>query len=141
MTGNYLTWPHVTGSDPELTSFHRMSPGSGSRRPISQVLGSFELLQGCNSQKAADTCQEMTTWPQVTGCDPEVTSFDRKWAGSGCKTPISEFWVHLSFYRAPTCRRWHSHDEIISRHPAWSDVTWKWHHLTGSHLEVAVEGL
>ena len=55
MTGNDVTRPHVTGSDLEVTSFHRKSPGSGCRRPISQVLGTFELLQGCNSQEVAVT--------------------------------------------------------------------------------------
>ena len=38
-----------TGSDPEVTSLDRKSPGSGCR-PISQFLGTFELLHGCNSQ-------------------------------------------------------------------------------------------
>ena len=47
MTGNDVTWPEVTGSDPEVISFYRKSPGSGGRRPICEVLGTFELLQGC----------------------------------------------------------------------------------------------
>jgi len=45
----------VTGSDPEVTSFDWKSPGSGCRRPISQGLDTFELLQGCNSQEVALT--------------------------------------------------------------------------------------
>ena len=55
MTGNDVTWPEVTGSDPEVASLDRKSPGSGCKRPISQVLGTFELLQGCNSQEMAVT--------------------------------------------------------------------------------------
>ena len=55
MTGNDVTCPHVTGSDPEVTSFGRKSPGSGCGRPISQVLGTFELLQGFNSQELTVT--------------------------------------------------------------------------------------
>ena len=51
---------HVTGSDPEMTSSQRKSPGSGCGRPISQVLGTFELLKGCNSQEVAVTWQEMS---------------------------------------------------------------------------------
>ena len=51
MTGNDVTLPHITGSDPEVTSIGRKSPGSGCRGPISLVLGTFELLQGCNSQE------------------------------------------------------------------------------------------
>ena len=55
MTGNDVTWLEVTGSDPEVTSFDRKSPGNGCRRPISQVLDTFEHLQGCNSQEVAVT--------------------------------------------------------------------------------------
>ena len=32
-------------------------------------------------------------WPEVTGIDPEETSFDRKSPGSGCKMPINQNWV------------------------------------------------
>ena len=45
---------HVTGSDPEVTSFDRKSPGRGCK-PISQVLGAFELLYSCNWQEVAVT--------------------------------------------------------------------------------------
>ena len=55
MTGNDLAWPEVTGSDPEVTSFGRKSAVSGCRRPKSQVLGMFELLQGCNLEEVAVT--------------------------------------------------------------------------------------
>ena len=48
-------------SDPEVTSFVRKSPGSGCRRPISQVLGMFELFQGRISQEVVLTSQEMTS--------------------------------------------------------------------------------
>ena len=51
----------MTGSDPEGTSFDRKSLGSGSRRPISQVLGTFELLQGSNSYEVGVTSQEITS--------------------------------------------------------------------------------
>ena len=61
MTGNDVTWPEVTESDPEVTSFDRKSPGSGCRRPISQVLGAYELLQRCNEQEVAVTLQERTS--------------------------------------------------------------------------------
>ena len=61
MIGKDLMFPHVTGSDPEVTSFDRKSLGSGSRVPISQVLGTFEFLQGYNSQEVAVTSQEMSS--------------------------------------------------------------------------------
>jgi len=51
----------VTGSDPEETSFDWKSPGSSFRRPIGQVLGTIEFLQGSNSQEMAVTGQEMTS--------------------------------------------------------------------------------
>ena len=78
----------MTGSDPEVTSLDRKSPESGCRKPVSQVWGSFELLQGCNSQEVAVTSQEMT-----------------------------------------------------SRDLKLTEVARRLRHLTGSHLEVAVEGL
>ena len=43
------------GSEPEVTSLDQKLPGNGCRRPISQALGTFELLQGCNSQEVALT--------------------------------------------------------------------------------------
>ena len=55
MTENDVMRPHMTGSDPEVTSFDRKLPGSGCGRPISQVSGAFELLQGCTSQEVAVT--------------------------------------------------------------------------------------
>ena len=43
-----MTRDHLTGGDPEVTSFDQNSPGSGCRRPISEVLCTLELLQGSN---------------------------------------------------------------------------------------------
>ena len=40
--------------DLEVT-FERKSPGIGCRRPISQVLGMFDPLQGCNLHEVAVT--------------------------------------------------------------------------------------
>ena len=51
MAANNVTRPHVTGSDPEETSFDRRSPGSSCTRPISQVLGTFEILQGLTHRR------------------------------------------------------------------------------------------
>ena len=61
MTGNDITCPEVAGSDPEVTAFERKSPQSGCGRLISQVLGTFELLQGCNSREVDSALQEMTS--------------------------------------------------------------------------------
>ena len=53
MTANDITSPEVTEINHKVTSFHRKSPRSGSRRPKNRVLGSFQLLQGCNAQEVA----------------------------------------------------------------------------------------
>ena len=55
MTGNDLTSPYVTRSEPEVISFDWKSPGSSFRSPESQVLHTVELLQGCNSQEVGVT--------------------------------------------------------------------------------------
>jgi len=62
--------PQVIGSDPELTSFDRKSPGSGCRRPKTRVYCAFHFLQGCSSEEEAVTWQEMTSrdlrWSEAT---------------------------------------------------------------------------
>jgi len=80
------------------------------------------------------------TWPQVGGCDPEVTSFDRKLSGScfrRSKTGVCclfDFLQGCSSQEEAVIRQ-----EMTSRDLRWPEVTRKWRHLTGSHLEVAVE--
>jgi len=54
-TGNNIKGPNEPKGDQEVMSFDWKSPGIGCRRPISQVLSTFELLQGCNSQEVAVT--------------------------------------------------------------------------------------
>ena len=51
MTGNEVTWPKFTGSDPEVTSVDWKSPGSGCRRPISQVLGSLSFYRAVTRRR------------------------------------------------------------------------------------------
>jgi len=112
-------WLQVTTLDrkwPEVTSFDRKSRGSGSKWPIRQVLGTFELLQGCNSQVDV-TWQEITlrhpTWP-------EVTSFPRKSPGSGCRRRISQ--VLGTFELLQGCNSQEvavTWQEMTSRDPKW----------------------
>jgi len=89
-------WPHVTVSDPEVTSIHRKLPGSGCRRPKTRVLGTFDILQGCNSQVAV-TWQEMTsrdpTWPKLTQEWPHFTGSHRQVAVEGRKLVLEYFWA------------------------------------------------
>ena len=46
------------------------------------------------------------TRPEVTESDPEVTSFERKSPGSGCRRAISQVLGTLELLRAVTRRRW-----------------------------------
>jgi len=138
VTGNDLTWPHVTERVSEVMSFARKSRGSGCRRPIRQVLGTFEFLQDCNSHEVAITCQEMTsrdpTWP-------EVTLFDWQSPGSSCSRSRSQVLGTFELLQGCNSQVAVTWPEMTSRDPTWPEVTRKWRHLTGSHLEVAVEGL
>jgi len=107
VTRNDVTWPHVTRSDLEVTSFDWKSSRSGCRKPISHVWGTFEL-QDCNSQEVAVTWQK---WRDVTSCDrkwPGSESFDRKSPGSGHRRPISQVWGRFCSYMAVTHRKWPS---------------------------------
>ena len=99
----------MSGSEPEVTTFDRKSHESGCRRLKSEVLGTFELLQGSNSQEVAVMSQESRL--HVTGSDPEVTSFQRQLFGSGCRRPVSQVLGTFDSYRAPTRRRWQSRDK------------------------------
>jgi len=77
------------------------------------------------------------TWPPVTGSDPEVTSFDRKSPGSGCRRPKTGYTVHFTSYKAVARRGRQSHDGKWPKVTA-SDLEVS--HLNRSHLQVAVEG-
>jgi len=55
VTGNDVTLPQVTRSDPEVTSFDRKSPGSGFRRLKTGGFCAFDFLQGFSSQEEAIT--------------------------------------------------------------------------------------
>jgi len=128
----------VTGSDPEVTSFDRKSPGRGCRRPKTGVYCVFDFLQGLSSQ------EEAVTWQKMTSRDlrsPEETSFDRKSPWSGCRRLKTGVYCAFDFLQGRSSQKeavtW---QEITSWDLRWPKVTRKWRHLTGSHLDVAVEG-
>ena len=50
------------------------------------------------------------TGPEVTGSDPEVTSFGGSQLEVAVEGLVVKFWVHLSSYMAVTHRRWQSRD-------------------------------
>jgi len=128
----------VTESYLEVTSFHRKSPESGCRRQETRAYSRFHLLQGCSSQEEKVTWQEMTSrdlrwsavtrkWRHLTGSLPEV-------AIEGQKLPYT---VHFTSYTAVGRRKRQSRDR------KWCHVTSgdrRWRNLSGSHLEVAVDG-
>ena len=126
---------HVTfraGSDPEVTSFDRKSPGSGCGRAKTRVLCTFKLLQGGNSQEVQVTWQEMM-------------SRDRKW----CHFTESHLEVAVKGLKLRFCLRLSSHRAVTRRmcsyetgktHVTSHDRKWPGS-IAGSHLEVAVDGL
>jgi len=133
-------WRHMTSGDrrrPEVTSFDRKSPRSGCRRQKIGVYCTFHFLQNCCSQ-------EEVTWQEMTSRDlrwPEVTSFDWKSPGSGCRRPKTGVYCTFHFLQGCSTQEeavtW---QEMTSRDLRWPEVTRKWRHLTGSYLEVVVEG-
>jgi len=72
-------WPHWIGSDPEVTSFDRKSPGSSCTKVKTRLLCTFFYLQGCSSQEEAGTDRK---WHYVTYGDREwrnLPEFTWKW--------------------------------------------------------------
>jgi len=59
----------------------------------------------------------------VTRSDPEVTSFDRKSPGSGCRNPKLTYCVHLTTYKAVARRRRQSRDRKLRQI---TSGDWKW---------------
>jgi len=136
VTGNDVTWPQVTGSNPQVTSFDRKSPGSGCRRPKTGVYSRFHFLQGGITQEEAVTWEEMTSrdlwWPKVT----------RKWRhlnGSHLEVAVEgrilAYTVHFTFYKAvarfrrQSCdRKWRHVTSFDRKWPRsdviWPEVTW-----------------
>jgi len=131
VTVNDVTWPQVTGSDPEMTSFDRKSPGSGCRRPKTGVYCTFHFLQRCSSQEEAVTWQEMTwrdlRWPEVTRKWRHLTGSHQEVAVEGLKLAYT---LHFTLYKAVACRRRQSRDRkwrhVTSGDRKWpgSDVVW-----------------
>jgi len=83
-------------------------------------------------------------WRHVTSGtrrDQEVTSFDRKSPGSCCRRPKTFIYCTYQFLKYSSAQEeavtW---QEMTSHDLRWPEMTWKWCNLTGSHLEVAVDG-
>jgi len=136
-----VIWPQVTGTDPEVMSFDRKSPASGCRKPKTGVCWIFDFLQDCSSQEEAVTWEEMTSRDLRCRKWPEGTSFHWKSSGSGCKSPKTDVYCAFDFLQGCSSQEDADTWNGMSFHLKWPEVTRKWCHLTGSHLQVAVESL
>jgi len=150
VTGNDVTWPHVTWSDPDVTWFDRKLPGSGCRSKT-RIYCEFHFLQGCSSGCRSKTriyCEshflqgcsspgKAITWRQVTESDPDVASFSRKSPGSGLEGRQLTYTVSFTSSKAISRRGWQSRDRkwrhVTLREWKWPasdvilpEVTWKW---------------
>jgi len=146
MTENEVMWPQVTESDPEVTSFDRKSPGSGSRKPKLTYLVHFTSYKAVARRRRQSHNRKWHHAPQVIVGDLEVTSFDRKSPGSRWRSPKTL--VYCTFHFIQCCslqeravtwqemhhvtsgdRNWPGSDNI------WPEVTWKWlYKVKNSHI-------
>jgi len=65
VTGNDITRPQVTESDPEVTSFDQKSPESGCRKTTTRVYCTFHFLQGCSQWRRQSRDRKWLMWPQM----------------------------------------------------------------------------
>jgi len=141
VTGNDVTWPQVSRSDPEVPSFDRKSPGSVCRGPKTGIYCTFYFLQGCSSQREAVTWQEMMSrdlrWTEVTRRWRHLTGSHLEVAVEGRKLAYT---LHFTSYKALTVGGGSHVTGNDSRDLRWPEVTLMLRHLTRSHLEVAIEG-
>jgi len=134
-------WLQVTQIAPDKTSFDRKSPEVAVEGRKLAYTVHFTFYKAVARRRRQSCGRKHVTWPQVTGSDPVVTSFDRKSPGSGCRRPKTG--VYCTFHFLQSCSSqeeafpW---EEMTSHDFRWPEVTRTVCHLTGSHLEVAVEG-
>jgi len=137
VTGNDITWPQVTGSDPEVTSFGQKLPGSGFWRPKTPVYCAFHFLQGYSLQNKA------VTWLDMTSRDLRWLDMNRKWRHlTRCHLEVavegqkSSYTVHFTSYKAVAHRRRQSRDRkwrhVISGDRKWPASDAIWPEVTGS---------
>jgi len=135
VTRNDVTSPQVTGSYPEVTSFDCKLPGSNCRKPKHTYCVHFTSYKGVARKRRQSRTGNEVTSPQVTGSYREVTSFDRKSPGSGCRRPKTR--IHCAFNilegvarrRLSRGRKWRHVNSGYRKWPEsdviWPEVTWK----------------
>jgi len=138
MTSRDLRWPEVTRKWRHLTGSHLEAGVEGWKLAYTVHFICHNIVTRKRKQSRD---RKWRPWPQVIESDPEVTSFERKSPGSGCRRPKTR--VYCTFHFLQGCS---SQEEAVtwqvmtSRDLRWPEVSRKCRHLTGSHLEVAVEG-
>jgi len=138
MTSRDLRWPEVTRKWRHLTGSH--IEGAVEGRKLAYTLH-FTSYKAVAHRRRSHMTGNDVTWPKVTGSDIEVTSFDRKSPGSGCRMPNTGEYCTFHFLQGCSLQEEAvTRQEMTSRDLRWQEVILKWRHLTGSHLEVAVEG-
>jgi len=136
MTSRHLRWSQVIRKWCHLTE----SPGSACRRQKTSVYCTFHPYKAVARKRRQSRDRK---WRHVT-------LNDRKWPGSDVIWPeVTWKWLkkakntRILYISHPTRLKLAGEGSHVSRNDgcdlSWPDVTWNWSHLTGSHLEVAVE--
>jgi len=138
MTSRHFRWPEMTRKWRHLTGSHQEVAVEGQKLPYTVPFNLYKAVP----RKRRQSCDRK--WRHMT-------SGDRKWRWSDSlkrKSPKScstgpKPHVYCTFHllqccslqeEAVTCQ------EMMSREFKWPEATRNWRHLTGTHLEVAVEG-
>jgi len=137
MTSRDLRWPEVTQKWRNLTG-NSLEVAVEGRKLLFTVHFTFCKAVARRRRQSRDS-----KWRHFTSGDQshlEVTLFDLKSCGSGCRKPKTVVYCTFHFLQgcisqeeAVTWQKMTSHN---LRRP---EAIWKWRHLTSSQLEVAVE--
>jgi len=133
MTSRDLRWPEVTLKWRHLTGIHLEVAVEKRKLTYSVNLTSY-ITVACSIRQSRH---------KMTSSDlnsPEVTSIERKSPGSGCRRPKTCGFYGFDFLQGCSSQEAVTWQEMTSRHFRWPVVTRIRRHLTGSILEVSVEG-
>jgi len=137
MTSRDLRWPEVTRKWCHLNGSHLEVAVEGRKPAYTVHFTSYKAVARRRRQSRDRKWRHVTSGD---GSDPKVTSFYRKSPGSGCRRPKTG--VYCTFHFLQGCSSQEGEvtwQETTSRDFRWPEVSRKWRHLTGSHLEVALE--
>jgi len=133
MMSHHLARPEVTRKWRYYAGSH-LEVAEGRQLGCCLRLGSYRAVTHRRWQSRNWKLRHVTwldlKWRHFTGSQLEVAVEGRKLG----------FCVPLSSYRAELAEVAVTWQEMMSHDPTQSELTRKWHHLTGSHLEVCVEG-